>query len=157
MTGACSRIVGAVLALTLLTAQSYGPPELDQAFERDVLVISASEHACHRFDVWLALTDVQQRRGLMHVRELPPAAGMLFVYVSPGPRSMWMKNTYLPLDMLFIRADGTVSSIVRDTEPLSLRSIRSVEPVSYVLELGAGTTDRLHIDVGDQIYWFNVP
>ena len=64
---------------------------------------------------------------------------------------MWMKNTYLPLDMLFIREDGTVSSIVANTEPLSLRSISSEEPVTYVLELNAGIAERLGIVPGDRI------
>ncbi|HEX9852471.1 MAG TPA: DUF192 domain-containing protein, partial [Woeseiaceae bacterium] len=62
--------------------------------------------------------------------------------------SMWMKNTYIPLDMVFIRGDGRVSSVARNTEPLSLRSVSSTEPVNYVLELNAGVTQRLSIDAG---------
>ncbi|MDH4109899.1 MAG: DUF192 domain-containing protein [Gammaproteobacteria bacterium] len=145
------------LLAAVLSAQSYGPGDLDQAFERDVMILSAARHACHRFDIWLALTDEQQRRGLMFVRRLPADAGMLFVYRAPGRRSMWMKNTFLPLDMLFIRNDGTVSSIVADTVPQSLTSIASEEPVTFVLELNAGTSARLGIEPGSQMYWFNVP
>jgi uncharacterized membrane protein (UPF0127 family) len=84
---------------------------------------------------------------LMFVRDMPPFTGMLFVYGDAGVHSMWMKNTYIPLDIAFIRDDGRISSIARNTEPLSLKSISSVEPVSYALELNAGVTERLHIDV----------
>ena len=152
-----SRILITLLIAVFLSGQSYTVADLDADFERDVLVISASEHACYRFDVWLALTNSQFARGLMHVRNLPDNAGMLFVYSQPDGRSMWMKNTYIPLDILFIRNNGTVSSVARHTEPLSLRSIASVEPVTLVLELNAGTADRLKIGPDNQIYWFNVP
>ncbi len=154
--------IGARLALiglmfVLLSGQSYAPRDLDAAFARDTLVIRASMHACYRFHVWLATAPAEQQRGLMFVRDLPADAGMLFVYNKPGRRSMWMKNTYIPLDMLFIRADGSVSSVVANTEPLSLRSISSVEPVTYVLELNAGVADALGIVAGDQIYWSGLP
>jgi len=154
---AVGRIATALVFAVLLSGQSYTVGDLNEDFEKDILVISASEHACYRFDVWLAVTRSQFSRGLMHVRHLPDDAGMLFVYAEPDGRSMWMKNTYIPLDILFIRNDGTVSSVARHTEPLSLRSISSVEPVTLVLELNAGTTDRLKIRPGNQVYWFNVP
>ena len=133
------------------SGQAYGPADLDEAFGKATMVISASSLACYRFDLWLARERPQQTRGLMFVRDLPDDTGMLFIYAEPGRRSMWMKNTYLPLDMLFIREDGTVSSIVANTEPLSLRSISSEEPVTYVLELNAGITERLGIVPGDRI------
>lgn len=126
---------------------------LDVAFDKDVLVIAASTYACHRFDVYLALDNEQRARGLMHVRDLPQTTGMLFVYENAGLHSMWMKNTYIPLDMVFARADGTVSSVTHDTEPLSLRSIASLEPVTFVLELNAGTAARLFIDENSRLVW----
>lgn len=135
------------LALTLcLVLSSLAAQELDDAFRRDAIVITASSGECYHFDVYLALTGEQQRRGLMFVRDLPPFTGMLFVYDDAGPRSMWMKNTFIPLDILFIRGDGAVSSIARQTEPQSLRSIASIEAVTYVLELNAGVTETLGID-----------
>jgi len=152
-----ARVTGVAVVAALLSAQSYGPEDLDRAFDRDVMILSAAKHACYRFDIWLALSGQQQRRGLMFVRRMAPDAGMLFVYPGPGPRSMWMKNTFLPLDMLFIRDDGTVSSIVTETVPQSLTSIQSQEPVTFVLELLAGTSARLGIEPGSQMYWFNVP
>lgn len=129
--------------------------ELDAAFERDVLIISASAHACYRFDIYLALDVAQKRRGLMHVRSLPATTGMLFVYDGRYIQSMWMKNTLIPLDIVFARDDGSVSSVARNTEPQSLKSIASIEPVKYVLELNAGTTDRLSIDENSRLIFSN--
>ena len=134
------------LPLLLLLSSFAAARDLEEAFARDAIVIVASAGECYHFDVYLALTGEQQRRGLMFVRDLPVFTGMLFAYAEPGPRSMWMKNTFIPLDILFIRADGAVSSIARQTEPQSLRSIASTEPVTYVLELNAGVTETLGID-----------
>ena len=143
-----------VLALFLVASVvAVADEELDKAFEKDVLVIVANAPACYRFDIYLALSPQQLRRGLMFVRELDPWTGMLFAYPSEDIHSMWMKNTYIPLDMVFARRDGTVSSVARDTVPRSLESISSREPVSYVLELNAGTTERLSIDAGSRMIW----
>lgn len=142
-----------VFVLCLATVPAFADDELDAAFDKGVLIIEASEFACHRLDIYLALNNAQRARGLMHVRNLPSMTGMLFVY-EPGSRiSMWMKNTYISLDMVFARQDGTVSSVARNTEPLSLRSIASIEPVMFVLELNAGTTERLHIDENSRLIW----
>ncbi len=127
--------------------------DLDAAFDTDVLIIEASRFACHRFDIYLALDNTQRARGLMHVRSMPQTTGMLFVYESARIRSMWMKNTYIPLDIVFAHADGTVASVASDTEPLSLRSISSGEPVTFVLELNAGTAARLSIDGDSRLFW----
>jgi uncharacterized membrane protein (UPF0127 family) len=150
------RLVRAVAILclsALLSGQSSDVDDLDSAFEKDMLVIAASQHACHVFDVYLALTRAQQARGLMHVRYLPKFTGMLFVYQQPRVISMWMKNTYIPLDMLFIRADGSIANIETHTEPLSLESVRAVEPLNYVLELNAGVTEALGIDTTSRVYF----
>lgn len=149
------RLTGlAGLALASLTAgaQTAGEADLDESFEQSSIVIAAGENACYRFEVYLAETGAQHRRGLMFVRELPRYTGMLFVYRESAVRSMWMKNTYIPLDMLFIRADGTVSSIARDAEPRSLTSIASEEPIRYVLELNAGITEELGIGPGSVVH-----
>ena len=136
-----------------LVAPAAADSELDDVFAKDVLIIVASRHACYRFDIYLALTPQQQARGLMHVRHLPETTGMLFVYASSHRISMWMKNTYIPLDMVFARADGSVSSVATNTEPLSLRSVAAIEPVNFVLELNAGTADRLSIDADSHLVW----
>ncbi len=141
-----------LLSLCLLSPAAFAQDALEQSFEEDVLVIIARD-ACHRFDIYLAVDDQQQRRGLMFVREMPPRTGMLFVYADENYRSMWMKNTYLSLDMVFARRDGSISNIASDTVPLSEKSIRSSEPVTFVLELKAGTSRRLAIDNDSRLVW----
>ena len=143
----------ATACLALLAASAQASEELDSRFEKDVLLVEASQWACYRFDIYLALTDSQRSRGLMFVRELPATTGMLFVYSGDRVASMWMKNTFISLDMLFIRFDGTVSSVIANTEPQSLKSQRSTEPVAFVLELNAGTAARLAIDENSRIFW----
>jgi hypothetical protein len=137
----------------MAAVQADADTELDAAFEKDVLIIEADRFACYRFDIYLALEYDQQRRGLMHVRKLPDSTGMLFVYEDDDYHSMWMKNTFIPLDIAFAFADGRIANIALDTEPQSLKSISSVAPVSYVLELNAGVTERLHIGEGARILW----
>ena len=147
------RVVAILSIGLLLSGQASLSDDLDAAFEKATLVISASENACYVFDIYLALNRDQQRRGLMHVRHLPEFTGMLFVYRDASIHSMWMKNTFIPLDMLYIRADGTVSSIETNTVPQSLKSISSIEPVNFVLELNAGVTERLHINTDSVVYF----
>jgi uncharacterized membrane protein (UPF0127 family) len=147
-----SRLRWLIVAAFLMPLTVAAQDSLDDAFDRDVLVIAA-RNACFRFDIYLALSREQQRRGLMFVRELPMTTGMLFVYPGEAHHSMWMKNTFIPLDILFARSDGTVSSIAKDTTPQSLKSISSTEPVTYVLELNAGVTDALLIEPGSLLIW----
>lgn len=155
-----------LLLVLLLTAASCSPQSaanspavtgLDDRFDRAELVIVSRDGTRHTLNVYLALNSEQHRRGLMFVRDLPKNTGMLFVYEDAGMRSMWMKNTYISLDMVFARADGTVSSVIRDTKPLSLDSQSAIEPVSYVLELHAGATRRLNIGPGSQLLWDGSP
>jgi uncharacterized membrane protein (UPF0127 family) len=143
----------AFVCLAVLGTPALANEELDSRFEKDVLLVEASRWACHRFDIYVAITESQRSRGLMFVRELPATTGMLFVYGGDRVASMWMKNTYIPLDMIFIRYDGTVSSVIANTEPQSLKSQAAIEPVAFVLELNAGTTARLGIDENSRIYW----
>ena len=139
-------------AALLIASAAFGDNELDRRFSKDVLIVTANT-GCHRFDVYLALDDVQRGRGLMFVRELPATTGMLFVYGTSRTLSMWMKNTFIPLDMVFARPDGTVINVITNTEPQSLKSLQSTEPGAFVLELVAGTAERLAIDEDSRIYW----
>lgn len=141
-----------LIALWLVPLTVSAEDPVDQAFDKDVLVIAARD-ACHRFDIYLALSHPQQRRGLMRVRSLPSSTGMLFVYADEKFRSMWMKNTFIPLDILFAKSDGSVSSIAKNTVPQSLKSISSTEAVMFVLELNAGTAERLAIEPGSYLIW----
>lgn len=146
------RIMSILCIGILLSGQSNEVDDIDAAFGKDKLVIQASEHACFVFDVYLAVSRQQQMRGLMFVRHMPDFTGMLFVYPQARVLSMWMKNTYIPLDILFIRADGSIANIEKDTEPLSLESIAAIEPLNFALELNAGITDRLKIDTQSRVY-----
>ncbi|WP_054141774.1 DUF192 domain-containing protein [Bosea sp. AAP35] len=105
----------------------------------------------HGFQVEVMRTPEQRARGLMHRRYMPADRGMLFDFARVEPVAMWMENTYIPLDMLFIRADGTIARIAENTEPLSQRTIPSGEPVLSVLEINGGVSRTLGIKPGDRI------
>lgn len=151
-----SRRSWAIAASILLSAARAVAADSDEAmldrhFERSSLQIATTDARLHNFNVWVADREARQQRGLMHIRSLPPDAGMLFIYPQPRPVSMWMKNTHVPLDMLFVRADGRVDSIVENTQPMSLETIESQRPVLAVIELNAGTASRLGIRPGARV------
>jgi uncharacterized membrane protein (UPF0127 family) len=124
---------------------------LDQLFERSTLQIATPDARVHNLQVWIADDDARRARGLMFVEHLDEDAGMLFVYPQPQTISMWMKNTRIPLDMLFVGADGRVESVVANTEPMSLATIRSQGAVVAVIELNAGSAARMKIGPGAQV------
>ena len=105
----------------------------------------------HTFSIEIADEPDEQIRGLMFRKDMKPDHGMLFVYENEQMRSMWMRNTYISLDMLFLKSDGRIYHIHRDAEPFSEKIISSQEPGLAVLELVAGTVDKLDIKVGDYI------
>jgi uncharacterized protein len=107
----------------------------------------------HHFQVELATTQDQQVQGLMFRRTLAPDAGMLFLYDDDHDIQMWMKNTLIPLDMIFIRADGTILNVAERTVPQSLETIASKGPARAVLEVNGGTAARLGIRAGDRILY----
>lgn len=111
----------------------------------------ATKNGVHTFAVELALTPEQQAQGLMYRKELPEGQGMLFDFHSERETSFWMKNTYISLDMIFIRADGRIHRIAADTVPLSEALVPSNGPVRAVLEVIAGTTRKLGIMAGDRV------
>jgi len=149
----CLALAAAVtLGSTVVLAQS-GPVEDLSAFPRGKLEISDGKHkkAKHTFDVWLADTPRRQQQGLMFVRALPDMRGMLFVHESPKPISMWMKNTYIPLDMVFIDSQGRIQQIVEQATPHSLDLIRSTDPALAVLEIAGGEARRLGLHPGQHV------
>ena len=111
----------------------------------------AGKSGVHVFAVELASTPQEQATGLMFRRELPEGRGMLFDFHRDQPTSFWMKNTYIPLDMIFIRGDGRILRIAENTVPLSETLIPSGGPVRAVLEVIAGTAKRLGIAPGDRV------
>lgn len=119
-------------------------------FERAPLTIRSGDRI-HEFDVELALSERQQTQGLMYRRQLAPDGGMLFVYRQEGQISMWMKNTYIPLDMIYIDRSGRIAGFFERAVPGSLEVVTSEKPVTAVLEVNAGTVARLAIAVGDLV------
>ena len=105
----------------------------------------------HRFVVEMALADEERSVGLMHRREMADEAGMLFDFGRDDVVLMWMKNTILSLDMVFIKADGTVANVAERTTPFSLDTIASRGPVRAVLEVSAGTAKRIGLKAGDRV------
>lgn len=146
----CARLKSWSRLVTLLVAVAMlaGGPLL--AAERQTLEI-ASASGVHVFSVELAATDEERARGLMYRKELPAGQGMLFDFKRDQDVSMWMQNTYIPLDMIFIRADGRIHRIAENTEPLSTRIISSGGPVRAVLEVIGGTARKLGIRPGDRV------
>lgn len=137
--------------LILLTAAAPAMPAAGQvAFETDDLSIETAEGA-HDFQVEIARTGEERAQGLMFRRQLAADAGMLFLFDGSQVRAMWMKNTYIPLDMLFIDEAGKIVRIEERTVPFSERAIVSGSPVAAVLELNAGTASRLKIRPGDRV------
>jgi uncharacterized membrane protein (UPF0127 family) len=145
--------VGAIMTLTGVTPAlaQMGPLEDLAAFPRGKLEISEGKKVKHTFDVWLADSPSRQAQGLMFVRALPDMQGMLFVHEKPMPISMWMKNTYIPLDMVFIDARGRIQQIVEQATPHSLDIIRSKDPALAVLEIAGGEARRLGLHTGQHV------
>jgi uncharacterized protein len=110
-----------------------------------------SRNGVHPFAVELALTPEQQAQGLMFRKELPEGQGMLFDFQREQQTAFWMKNTFVSLDMIFIRADGRIHRIAANTVPLSETLVPSNGPVRAVLEVVAGTTRKLGIAPGDRV------
>jgi uncharacterized membrane protein (UPF0127 family) len=117
------------------------------------LTITTAKGKVRRFTVEVARTEAQQAQGLMNRQSLDPDRGMIFPYDPPNMASFWMKNTLIPLDMIFIRADGTIARIAAETVPLSLEMVPSGEPVAAVLEIAGGRAAELGIRAGDTVDW----
>ena len=111
----------------------------------------ASKTGVHVFSVELAVTDEERERGLMFRRSVPESTGMLFDFKRDQEVTMWMKNTYVSLDMIFIQSDGRIRRIAENTETESLKIIPSGGPVRAVVEVAAGTARKLGIEPGDRI------
>ena len=149
-TALSSFIIG-VLLFTALAAGTEGGAQAQERFSKERLSIQTSDGARHEFDIELAVTPGQRGQGLMFRRELAADAGMLFLYEREEYRFMWMKNTYIALDMLFIARDGQVVDLVERTEPLSTKAIRSNRPAMAVLEIAGGTSSKLGIGIGASV------
>ena len=136
-------LVVSILGLERVQAQEI-------AFETSEIWVESGSSQYHFF-VQIAETRSQRQRGLMFRSDLPQNTGMLFDFGEETQLSMWMKNTFIPLDMLFVNKQGTIHKIVENTTPLSLKTIPGGAPTMVVIELNAGVTRRLGIRPGDKI------
>jgi uncharacterized membrane protein (UPF0127 family) len=138
------------IGVLLLVAPMAAPASFAAGLPHDSLLVETASSQ-YRFDVEIADEPAERAEGLMYRQSLADNAGMLFLYPSPQPVEFWMKNTVLPLDIVFVRANGTIARIAADTRPMSESLIPSGEPVVAVLEVKAGTMHALGITVGDRL------
>lgn len=142
-------VLAAFLLMTAVPAQVAAQGQV--SFERARLEVATASGRRHAFEVEVAQSARQMAQGLMFRRVLAKDAGMLFDFGRPQPVSMWMKNTLIPLDMLFIDAEGRVIGIAERTIPMSTAVISAPSPARAVLEVNAGTAAQLGIAAGDRI------
>ena len=133
---------------TIASMTSDGAAQPTFAKDKLTLVTAAGSHV---IAIEIAESDAAKSLGLMYRQTVPPDTGMLFPYDKPQELTMWMRNTYASLDMIFIKPDGTVHRIEYGTEPLSEKVISSRGPVIAVLELAAGEAKRLGLTAGDRV------
>lgn len=103
------------------------------------------------FKTWLATTHDRREQGLMYIKHLNPDQGMLFVFEQVEPQAFWMKNTFIPLDILYINSSYKIIHIAENAKPQSLDPIESLGPIKWVLELPGGTCQHLNIHVGASV------
>jgi uncharacterized protein len=148
------RTLLALAALLPISVEAQTPPEPtgpQPPLPKEKLVIVGHGGSEHVFEVEMALTEQQQETGDMFRTSIPEGTGMLFDWGYPRPSQMWMKNTLVSLDMIFINPDGTIRTIAERTTPRSLAVIDSHGPVRATLEILGGTTAKLDIRVGDTV------
>lgn len=146
----------AILPLAACQPTSGGTAAIERSpagLDQIPLTVRTRAGQTHRFTVEVARTPEEQQQGLMNRESLAPDRGMIFPYATPQQASFWMKDTLIPLDMIFIRADGTIARIEANTAPLSLDAVASGEPVGAVLELAGGRAAELGIAAGDTVSW----
>jgi uncharacterized membrane protein (UPF0127 family) len=141
----------AALAALFLVAVAVGLPAFGDAPFKNARLKIETQNGQVLLDVEVADTEPQREHGLMFRRQLPEDHGMIFLFGDEREITMWMKNTYIPLDMIFIGNDWHIVHIARDAEPLSTDIISSIQPASRVLEILAGQADKLGLKPGDTV------
>jgi uncharacterized membrane protein (UPF0127 family) len=142
-----SRRTAFLLSLVVLAAGSVSA-NAQTRFEKLTIVAASGRH---EFQVEVMENEEQRARGLMFRREMAADRGMLFDFKQVQPVAFWMKNTYIPLDMIFIDERGEIVNIAENTEPLSERSVPSGKPVLGVLEVNAGISRKFGFKAGDRV------
>lgn len=148
----------AAIALLLSAAPSASgiqPESYVRNFAQTRIIVETSRIACLMLDAYLADTPDQHRQGLMFIDRMEEFEGMLFRYDREATINMWMKNTHISLDMVFIRSDGEIAGVERRTRPMTTTRISSPEPVSLVLEVNGGMTERWGIETGNRLLAVN--
>lgn len=151
MDRALQTLVLAAMLVATAVATAARPERLLAGFQTGTVILASSRHHCLRINAWFADSRDQHAQGLMFIEKLEDFEGMLFRYRRSATITMWMKNTYVPLDMLFIRANGEVARVEANTTPLSERRITSGAPVSRVLELPAGFAATWGLDANSRL------
>ena len=147
-----AMLLAALLPQGVGTAAAAGDAVIPlSAFPREAIVIETRSARRHSFEAWRADTPATRAQGLMFVRDMRPDQAMFFVYEPPQHVAMWMKNTLLPLDMLFVDEAGCVAKTVRDARPGSLDAISADGQIALVVELKGGTAKALGIEAGDRV------
>jgi uncharacterized membrane protein (UPF0127 family) len=142
------RLMMSLVAAVVLVTLCVAPAAMAASIQPLEIVTKSGVHV---FSVEMATTEEEKTNGLMYRKELPDGKGMLFDFSPEQQISMWMKNTYIPLDMIFIRADGRILRIAENTEPLSTKIISSGGLARGVLEVIAGTAQKYGIQPGDRV------
>jgi uncharacterized membrane protein (UPF0127 family) len=137
-------------AFFLVTGIAAPPLGTQTSGPREELTVE-TKAGSREFQVEIADDERERALGLMFRRSMGEEEGMLFDFGREEPATFWMRNTYISLDMLFIKSDGTIESIAKQTTPLSDKGVPSKGPVRYVLEINGGTSDELGIHPGDKI------
>lgn len=168
-TPVAAAVVTLLLILALVVVLTYQPPKTavtippssttDQPTsyefvkQGEVGFMTAKRVFIASIDAQLAQSEAERQVGLMYRDKLAENQGMLFIFEEDEPRSFWMKNTILSLDMLFVNAQGEIVAIHKYTKPYSEESYSSIKPAKFVVEVNAGYTDKYKISVGDRITW----
>lgn len=156
---ACETIEDCQSYLSCIEGTCQIPPAVTGRHDSDtprVTLVDSTGETLASFWVELARTPAEQQKGLMYRRQMQDDWGMLFIYPNEGPLSFWMENTFIPLDMIFVDADGEIVNIVAGAEPLTRVKRRSQGDAQYVLEINAGLAEKLGLEAGQTMRFENI-
>jgi uncharacterized protein len=151
-----AAIIAAVLLINVFSGANLKEmllPKDTKVFARGTLIIHTKDNNNYGFNIDIARTESSRVKGLMNRKTLAENEGMLLLFDNPKIVGLWMKDTYLPLDMIFLNDKGVIVQIVENTVPLSTDSIMAQHPTTSVLEINAGLSKKLNIDLGDTVIY----
>ena len=152
--------LGMASMILFSSCKEDGQPEKEIIEERieftkegELSLIKPQGDTIKKIDIEIADTQYEHETGLMYRESMEESQGMLFIYDNAAPRAFYMKNTYIPLDIIYYASDSTAVSFYENAEPMDETSLPSGEPTQYVLEINAGLIEKWNIEVGDKIYF----